>query len=463
MKTVHRKHINPAHGSRSVERFFSAHPAITALDLLIPDTHGILRGKRIPRAQLAKVFADGVCLPGSLFGMDITGATVEASGLGFVEGDADRLCRPIPDTLAPVPWEANRAQLLMTMFEADGAPFFADPRQVLAGMLTRFKSLGLTPVTAVELEFYLLDPRSARNGIPQPAIAEDTHNRAHTTQVYGMAELDDFAGFLDAVLAACTAQRIPASGCVSEYAPGQYEINLEHQPDALTACDHAILLKRVVKAVARKRGLLASFMAKPFMDLAGSGTHIHLSLLDQQGRNVFSRDRIERNTALGHSIAGVLATLPESFALLAPNANSYRRFRPDSFVPQSACWGVNNRTVAVRVPAGPQAARRIEHRVAGADANPYLVMAALLAGVHHGLTGRLTPPPPARGNAAEEPGRALPGTWQSALDRYARGRVLGGYLGTGFRRAYLACQQAEHTRFMAEITPLEYAWYLRTL
>ncbi len=461
MKTVvHRKHINPA---RSVERFLRAHPAITAVDLLIPDTHGILRGKRIPATQLAKTFAEGVCLPGSLFGMDITGATVEASGLGFTEGDADRLCRVIPETLAPAPWARGRAQVLMTMFESDGAPFFADPRQVLAGVLARFKALGLTPVTAVELEFYLLDPRRAHDGQPQPAIAEGSRTRARTTQVYGMTELDDFAGFLDAVLAACAAQGVPASGCVSEYAPGQYEINLEHRPDALAACDQAILLKRAVKAVARQRGLVASFMAKPFMQLAGSGTHVHLSLQDARGRNVFAQGDIAANAALRHSIAGVLATLAESLALLAPNANSYRRFRPDSFVPLSACWGVNNRTVAVRVPAGPQAARRIEHRIAGADANPYLVMAALLAGVHHGLTRQLVPPPPVSGDASAKPGRALPGTWESALEHHARGRLLAGYLGGDFRRVYLACQRAEHARFMAEITPLEYTWYLRSL
>jgi len=252
---------------------------------------------------------------------------------------------------------------------------------------------------------------------------------------------------------------LPAKSAVSEYAPGQLEVNLGHVDAPLSAADHGFLLKRAVKAAARAEGLLATFMAKPLAGQSSSGLHVHVSLLDRDGANRFARD--ER--ALGHAIAGLQATMAEAMLLFAPNANSFRRLRPLSYAPTAPTWGHNNRTVALRVPAGAPSARRIEHRVAGADANPYLVLAAVLAGIHHGLTHELEPSAPIEGNAYAQVGPSLPLSWDRALEAFAGASVLNGYLGDAFCRLYRVCRAAERDRFADVVTPTEYAWYLNTV
>ena len=252
------------------------------------------------------------------------------------------------------------------------------------------------------------------------------------------------------------AQGLPAKSAVSEYAPAQFEVNLGHVADPLRAADHAFLLKRAIKAAARAEGLAATFMAKPFADHAASGLHVHVSLVDEAGQNLFARDE----PALRHAIGGLQATMAEAMLLLAPNANSYRRLRPWSYAPTAPTWGYNNRTVALRVPSGPLAARRIEHRVAGADANPYLVLAAALAGIHHGLSRQLDPGPPITGNAYAEVPPSLPLGWGRAIDALAAAEILPDYLGAAFCRLYRVCRAAERDRFDELITPTEYAWYL---
>jgi glutamine synthetase len=274
--------------------------------------------------------------------------------------------------------------------------------------------------------------------------------------VYGLDPLDACDGFLARLGHYCASQALPAKGAVSEYAPAQFEINLGHVADPLQAADHAFLLKRAIKAAARAEGLQATFMAKPFADHAASGLHVHVSLQDRQGRNRFAHDQ----AALHHAIGGLQATMAEAMLLFAPNATSYRRLRPLSYAPTAPTWGHNNRTVALRVPSGAQSARRIEHRVAGADANPYLVLAAVLAGIHHGLTRRLEPDAPITGNAYAEVPPSLPLGWGRAIDALAAAEVLPDYLGAAFCRLYRVCRAAEQDRFDALITPTEYAWYL---
>ncbi len=446
------------------EAFLAAQPDVANVDLLVTDANGIVRGKRVRRDVLPKVFEQGICLPGSVFACDVNGETVESSGLGFDRGDADEVCLPVAGTLALTGWDRGAdAQVVMTMFDPDGGPFFADPRQVLAGTLARFGQLGLTPVVALELEFYLLDREAGPDGRPQPPRSPISGRRESSTQVYGMAELDDYAAFLAEVERLATIQGVPADTAVAEYAPGQYEVNLKHVADALSAADHAVLLKRIIRRAAEACGMDATFMAKPYADQAGSGTHIHVSLLDGQGRNIFASEDPIGSPALARAAAGLLETMPEALALLAPNVNSMRRFQPDAFVPITTSWGANNRTVAVRVPTGGPKTRRIEHRVAGADANPYLVAAAVLAGMHHGLVNELTAPPPVVGNATVEGGVRLPGSWLHAIETLASGAVLPDYLGRDFVRVYLACREHERRRFHETITPLEHDWYLRSV
>lgn len=431
------------------------------IDLLLPDMNGLLRGKRVTRDALEKVYANGVCLPMSLIATDITGNTVEETGLGYDIGDEDRICRPVPGSLRPIPWqERPMAQCLLQMEDAKGGLFAANPREVLKRVVQRFNDRGLTPVVAVELEFYLLDGELGSDGRPQTSINPATGERNKTTQVYYMEDLNDYQGFTDLVSDACKAQGIPADTAVAEYAPGQFEINLKHRDDAVVACDDALMLKRAIKAIAAQQGMLASFMAKPFVDQAGSGTHIHVSVLDRDGKNIFACTQDKPVDALRHAIAGLQSVSKDCMLMFAPHANSYRRFVLNAFVPLNDCWGFNNRTVAMRIPHSDEANIRIEHRIAGADANPYLVTAAVLAGILHGLDAKGDPGPAIVGNAYDQTEhREL--FWRDTLRDFLASDFIADTFGSDFRHIYGQQKLKEMRSFYKEVTTLEIEWYLR--
>jgi glutamine synthetase len=411
------------------------------------------------------VFEYGRFLPGSVLVCDITGQDCEDTGLVWADGDADRLAKPAPGTLAPAPWLGpDVAQVILSMYELDGAPNDLDPRHVLRRVLDRFSADGLTPVVACEIEYYLLDGQRTPGGGIALAGAERTGERPSQHGVYGLRELEDAAGFLRALWAAADAQGVPLEGAISEYAPGQLELTLRHGPDALRAADEAVMYKRIAKGVAARCGREATFMAKPFADRAGSGLHLHVSVNDAAGRNIFASDDAHGAPTLRHAVGGLKATLADGMAIFAPNANSYRRFRANSYAPVAPTWGVNNRTVSLRVPAGPAAGRHIEHRVAGADANPYLALAALLAGVHHGLTHKIDPGPPIVGDgyaAAAKMDQRLPANWFSALDAFEASAVMKDYLGQRFVEMFTTVKRTEQDRFFEVVTSADYDWYLK--
>lgn len=449
---------------KEAEEFLKLHPELTGVDMFVCDTNGVPRGKRIDKDSLLKAYKNGVPLPGSIFSLDITGDNIEEAGLGFEIGDADQMCWPIPGTLITSPWQKRpMAQVQMTMTDSKGNPFFADPRQVLSRVLNQFKALNLTPVVAVELEFYVIDRQRVNTYTPQPPISPFTGLREESTQVYAIQDLDDFDELLEDLADAIEIQDLPADTAVAEYAPGQYEINLEHRADALRACDDAFLLKRLIKGVTLNHNFEATFMAKPYDDRAGSGMHIHVSMIDADGRNVFATPEGEISDTLKHALGGLMSTMREAMAIFAPNANSYRRFRTNSFVPNCPAWGVNNRSVSLRIPAGSPEAMRVEHRVAGADANPYLAVASVLAGIHYGITKQLDCGPETIGNAYTQHKRTLPNVWSHALDIFEQSEVVADYLGRDFCRVYLACKRAENNEFNFHVSPLEYQWYLRTV
>ncbi|RRJ82661.1 glutamine synthetase family protein [Aestuariirhabdus litorea] len=444
--------------------FLAQHPELTTIDLLIPDMNGVIRGKRVDPSVLAKAYSKGICLPESLFSLDIRGNTVEETGVGLDTGDADKYCYPVPGTLALVPWQRRpTAQVLMTMHEADRTPILINPRQVLAGVVERFKELGVKPVVAVEMEFYLLDKEFSPELTPQPPLSPVSGKRENNTQVYSMDDLDDYADFLEDVIHSAQQQGIPADTIIAEYAPGQFEVNLHHVDDPMAACDHGILLKRVIKSIATKHGFEATFMAKPYPDLAGNGMHIHVSVLDALGENAFANADGSFTPLMMHALAGLLELMPASMALFCPNVNSYRRFSPDFYTPNTPSWGVDNRTTALRIPAGDRAATRIEHRVSGADANPYLVMASILAGIHHGVVNRMECPPVLRGNAYKQLEPSLADNLRDALRLLEESEPLISYLGKHFLDTYCICKEHEMVEFEKSISDLEYKWYLRTV
>jgi len=445
-----------------LERFLAEHPEIRFVDAFVNDLNTVERGKRIDRAALPGMFTRGMPLPGSMFALDIEGGTVEASGLGFSDGDADRPCMPIPGTLVPVPWAEKDgvAQVQLTMHEHDGSPFFGDPRHLLSNVVSRFTRLGLTPVVAIEYEFYLVDAQRNEAGLPQPPLGPLTQRRQYRAQINSMSDVDEYSNLLAEIDRICRLQDIPTTSALAEYGPGQYEVNLRHAPDALRVCDEALRFKRAVKCVARSHGCEATFLPKPYRDMAGSGLHIHVSLLDASGKNIFAAANPLDSKPLRHVIAGTLATLAEGMAVCAPGPNSYRRFRAEAYVPLHPTWSINNRGSAIRVPASDPDNLRIEHRLAGADANPYLVLAWVLAGMLHGLENSLEPPTVLTGNAYEQDGDPLPVTWPEAIEKFSRSDFARICLGEKFVQLFTTVKRAEMEEFNSHITPLEIARYL---
>lgn len=442
--------------------FFERYSEIEFFDVLIYDLCGIMRGKRIDRMQLRKLYREGFRFPSSVILLDVTGTCSDPLGRGFGDGDPDVPTLPVAGTLVPVPWTSKPlGQVLVGLYEEDKiTPHHDDPRAVLERVINRLGELGLKPVVACELEFYLVAPVRGPENQPLAPTMPKSGRPSSGTQVYSIYEIDEFAGVLCDITEACRIQGIPAGPVSAEYAPGQFEINLHHVDDPVVACDHAALLQRVVRGVARKHGLEATFMAKPYPEGTGSGLHIHGSLLDKSGQNVFNDGSVAGSDVLRYAIGGLLETMMEGMAVFAPNLNSYRRFVSDSFVPLCAAWSYNNRSTAVRVPGGDGRSRRFEHRIAGADANPYLVLAAVLAGIHHGIVNKVLVPNPVKGNAGGTMDPAMPRTWQHALDQARNAWVLNGYFGDTYWSRYLQCKQNELDRFNNMVSPFEYDWYL---
>lgn len=449
--------------------FLASHPDLRAVELLLPDLNAILRGKRISRREVPGLFRDGISFPATGILLDSRGSLIDGLAHGSDDGDPDYVCQPVPGSLAPVPWARTPlGQCLISMYERDGRPYFADCRHVLAGVLARFADLGLTPVVAVEYEFYLLEELGGEVPRPRTGRAAGSERRPAGPRAYSLEDLHDLDGFFAQVEAAAAVQRVPAGALVSEYGAGQFEINLHHVDDALAACDQAILLRRLIRGIARQQGLAATFMAKPFRDLDGSGMHVHFSLLDRAGRNVFSPAPPATTpeawpATLRHAVGGMLAAIPESLAIFAPNANSYRRFRPGFFVPIAPNWGPNHRQVALRIPSSDDANVRLEHRVAGADCNPYLAMAALLAAAHAGITGRIEPPPMVREGEPVPPPAGPSPRWEGALAAFDASALWPEYLGAEFCRVFSAARRFEAEAYHAEVPGLDYEWYLGTV
>jgi len=431
------------------------------VDAVVVDICGTMRGKRLPLADASRLFETGMQLPKSVYLMDAKGEMVNPFGRGFGDGDPDGTAWPLPGTICRVWGEGpTRAQVFTTMRNDDGSPTAGEPRAALECALDRFSELRLTPVVALELEFYLIDRERDAKGAPQPPLNPRSGMRERDNAVYSIDDLDRYRAFHTALSEAARVQNVPVSAASSEYAPGQFELNLEHQRDACLAADHAVLLKQIVRAAARATGFEATFMAKPYPERSGNGLHIHASILDEAGNNIFDDGSVEGSEKLRHAMGGLQALMPEAMALFAPSLNSYRRFQPDMFAPVNRRWGVNNRSAGLRIPMSPGVARRVEHRVAGADANPYFTLAGVLAGLHHGLTNRIDPGPAAIGNVSREPDLALPFSLEAALERLEEEPALRTYLGDETVRLYGETKRLEARRFAKIISAAEYEWYL---
>ncbi|MCB1695466.1 MAG: glutamine synthetase [Halioglobus sp.] len=456
-------------GRAELDNFLERYPSIQMLEVLMPDMNGIFRCKRIHRSEFAALFAGSLKCPATQSLVTTMGEYDHQVDPRLVAGEPDNKVLPVSGSLAPVPWLASpTGQVLASHYTPGDEPAWVDPRHVLAGVLERFVAMGLRPVIATELEFYLVSPGDGV--VPKPLLGRIPGTAMEQQGIqFALAEdMWQYDAFLDAVRIACEQQSVPMTTMLSEFAPGQWEINTRHVDDPLLACDHALLLKRIVKGVALQQGLSATFMAKPFAASAGSGLHIHASLYDGNGNNVFSDPASAATPALSplcrHAVGGLVATMSEAMALFAPNANSYRRFVPGTYAPLAPSWGYNHRDVSLRIPVSGHDNRRIEHRVAGADANPYLVAAAVLAGMHHGITSRCDPGPMvAEGTDLPAQVQSLPSHWEAALARFDRSTLLPRYLGAAYCSAFGSMRRAECEAFRACIPNLDYEWYLRAV
>ncbi len=443
-------------------KFLEENPDVTHLDPFIVDLGGKAVGKRYPASHIEKIYGGGTTFCAATYLLDVTGNSDDPLGYGFSDGDPDTDAWPVPGTLKRVPWGGGTgAQCLLAVKEADGAtPLWFEPRVVLQKVVDRFVEMDLTPVIAVELEFYLIDNLPTPEGAPQPPVNPRTGLRENSINVFGLDVLEDFAPALEAINQACAVQGILSSSALSEYGAGQFEINLDHVNDPITAADQAAFLRRAVQFAVRDAGYNATFMSKPYPGRAGSGMHVHLSLLDEHGRNIFDPSLEQAAGRLDHVVAGFQAAMVESMGIFAPSINALRRYEPNQFVPVTKDWGDNNRSVAFRVPNSDDANRRIEHRIACADANPYLVIAAVLAAAHYGLVNELKPTEMAEGNAGSEADDSLPFTPWQAIDAVENAAILKQYFGSDYLRAYAEVKRSEFAGFLSEISAREYEWYL---
>ena len=429
------------------------------VEALITDCNGIARGKWLPVQKLDTIEKQGLKLPKSALGLDVWGRDIPA--LAHANGDIDGYCHLVEGSLRPLLTErgVDQAQVLLSMFDKDGSPYMGDPRQVLQALVTRFTEKELKPCMAVELEFSLL-PKPETNEAIGTALRDQN---AVGGNLYALSELDYHGPLLEALRQAFDTQDLPYEGIIKESAPSQFEINVAHSDDVMLLADQVIRMQRTIRAVSARHGFIASFMPKPIDDEAGNGLHVHCSLLDENGTNVFDNGGEEGSDLLRYAVAGCLELLPASMLLLAPSFNAYRRFQPGNHAPTESAWGYDNRTTAIRIPESPSAARRIEHRVAGADANAYLVLAAVLAGIWHGIENTLSPPDPIEGNAWDQEidAPALPTTMDEAISVFDKSDVLSSYLTGEFKTLFLATKVQEWNEFAKRVTEFELETYLR--
>jgi glutamine synthetase len=434
------------------QAFLDANPAVQWIDAFLFDMNGIPRGKRIPRSDLLGVAKNGLMMPTSVFIMDPLGNCVEETGRLWETGDRDHHCHLLSGTLVPVPiGDRRHAQVVMVVCDADEL----DPRTVLAHQVERFARAGQTPVAAVELEFYIT--KRSTNGafaLHKPEGLSDDPGRPLT---FGFEQMDSLSPFVDDVYRICEVQHLPVDTVMQESGPGQLEINLKHRADAVAAALDGLLLRRAVKAAARAHQLDATFMAKPHHDWAGSGMHVHLSLQDNTGQNLFAGDPV--SPLFLYALGGMRETMADFMAIWAQSANAYRRYVPKSYVSMAAHWGFNNRTVALRIPHGTGATTRVEHRVAGADANPYLVIASILAGIRHGIANEIDPGPAVEGNSEGIEAPPLPTAWVNSLNLFERSKIVREAFGSAFQEVFSRLKHAERSNFERIVTPLDHLWY----
>ncbi|MDQ2641834.1 MAG: glutamine synthetase family protein [Pseudomonadota bacterium] len=434
-----------------IHQFFRER-GISEVEAIVPDMAGIARGKIMPAEKFAA--DEGMKLPESIFLQTVTGDYPADTSQAMSPAEIDIVLKPDTPTVRVVPWAAEpTAQVIHDCFYSDGRSVTMAPRQVLRHVLELYAARGWEPVVAPELEFYLIEPNIDADYPLKPPVGRS--GRAEPgRQSYSIAAVNEFDPLFDDIYAFCEAQDIAIDTLIHEDGPAQMEINLLHG-DPLDLADQAFLFKRTAREAALRHKMYTTFMAKPHGKEPGSAMHIHQSIVDRKTRqNVFSNKDGSPSQLFFSHIAGLQKYLPAAMALFAPNVNSYRRITRAALAPINVHWGYDNRTAGLRVPVSGPENRRVENRVGGADANPYLAIAGSLACGYLGMIENLQPSDPITGSAHDLP-FSLPRSLDSALRQMRESRVLIDLLGEPFVAAYTIVKEAESEVFMQVISSWE--------
>ncbi|MEC7172236.1 MAG: glutamine synthetase family protein [Pseudomonadota bacterium] len=412
----------------------------------VGDLNGLMRGKRIPADQWPRICGSGNALAMSLFTMDMTCDVWETPVVGFANGFPDCHIFPMHPPVA-VPWEPGVAMCFARAEGMDHGPLTVDPRQALLRQVERANAMGIDLQVGTELEFYLLDPDTGRP-------------RDKGNDCYGLARAAELEPVLGPMRRELAEMGIPIEQSNPEYAAGQVEVNIRYD-SAMIAADRVVMFRSLVKQLAARHGLNATFMAKPFIDESGNGFHLHYSLWSE-GKNIFA-DAGKLNDLGRHFLGGMQQRMAEASICGAATVNAYRRRQPLSFCPVNASWGLDNRTVALRVIEGSDSAVRIEKRDAGADCNPYLLMAADIAAGLDGIEGKTEPTAITTGNAYEDDNApTIPLDLADAISLARNSGWLRDVLGADQHEIWLQQAERELAFFNQQVTPFETARYLGT-
>ncbi|RED14023.1 glutamine synthetase family protein [Pontivivens insulae] len=423
---------------------------VEEVECVLPDLAGIARGKVMPLKKFLR--EAGVRLPMSTFFATINGDYTEDVGPQLYT-DPDLVLTPDLSAVRSVPWANDRSLQIMHDVETeDGSPYEVAPRQVLRRVVALYAERGWYPVVAPELEFYLVKPNHDPNEPLEPPTGR-SGRQSFGNQAFSLSAVDEYDEVIELIYDYADAQNIAIDTIIQEAGPAQLEINMLHG-DPIKLADEVFLFKRLIREAALRCGLYATFMAKPYGDQLGSAMHIHMSVTDRDGRNIFSNDDGTASLAHDAFVGGQQTHFHAATALVAPYVNSYRRLIPGWSAPINLDWGVDNRTTGLRSPRAEPAARRVENRVAGADANPYLALAATLACGYLGLTQNLAPRVLVKGNSYSRD-RDLPPSLLDAVEALAASDDLRGVLGDKFVDTFCAVKRSEHDQFMQVISPWE--------
>lgn len=434
------------------------HPGLNEFEVIAIDISGHFFGKRYPIAKLEPFATEGLAFPRSMFLLSTLGEPLPDIYYGNDDGDPDAHFFLIPGSLCVNDWGSQPRAQVMATSHSDNDPTFFEPRNVLDKVLQAYADKKWQPMVAFELEFYLFD-RERDDADLIKIVRNPKTGRLDTPTVLSSTRISDFEQVIDDIIKTCKQQDIETGAISAEMGPGQFEINFNHHADVLRAADETCLFKRTVIEVAKKHGMMASFMAKPLLQQPGNGLHMHISVIDNKGKNIFA-DGNKPHQRLLDAIGGLLDTMPAAMSFWAPNINSYRRYAGGSnLAPVSLTWGNENRTVAFRIPLAKDGAWRVENRVPGADANPYLAMAVTLAGMWHGMEHKLDPGK-AVDDSVEGKDKNLPLNLPSALYTTTGSQALIETLGENFIELYCQHRESETFLFEQSISPREYDWYL---